>query len=281
MDLFIASCRELPEPDLDAAPLESALLGVGITSQVVPWDDPKAPWSDAPAILIRSTWNYPHHPEAFMDWLSRVSATAPMWNPAEIVRWNVHKGYLNELAEAGLPVTPTVLVRRGSDQSLRSIMQEQGWARAVVKPAISAASFRTLRVDDCHSQEAESHLRLLASDADVLVQAYLDSVEDYGERALVWIDGELTHSVRKTPRWDGEDECVSQAMPIRPEEAELAARAVAAVSSELLYARIDVAPGPSGSPILMELELIEPSLFFPQHPAALQRYVEAVRRRLS
>ena len=116
MDLFIASCRELPEPDLDAAPLESALLGVGITSQVVPWDDPKAPWSDAPAILIRSTWNYPHHPEAFMDWLSRVSATAPMWNPADIVRWNVHKGYLNELAEAGLPVTPTVLVRRGSEQ---------------------------------------------------------------------------------------------------------------------------------------------------------------------
>ena len=281
MDLCIASCRDLPEPDLDAAPLEKALLESGITSRVLAWDDPEVRWSDASAILIRSTWNYPQYSDAFLEWLDAVSAHASIWNPADVVRWNVHKGYLCELAAAGLPVTPTVLVRRGSTESLRSIMEEQGWGRAVVKPAISAASFLTLRVDDPRSGAGEAHLRALASDADVLVQAYLDSVEGYGERALVWIDGELTHSVRKTPRWDGEDECVSEALPISAEEAELADRAIAAVSSQLLYARIDVAPGPSGAPLLMELELIEPSLFFPQYPPALSRYVDGIRRRVA
>ena len=280
MDLYIASCKDLPEPDLDAEPLKQALLSAGIYSRVLGWDDPAAPWSEAPAILLRSTWNYPQYPSAFMDWLTEVTDLAPMWNPADVVRWNVHKGYLCELSEAGLPVTPTVLVQRGNTRSLCSIMDEQGWGRAVVKPAISAASFRTLRVDDPRSVAGEAHLRALASDADVLVQAYLDSVEEYGERALVWIDGELTHSVRKTPRWDGEDECVSAAVPISASEAELAERTLAAVSSPLLYARIDVAPGPSGDPLLMELELIEPSLFFPQHPPALRRYVEGIRRRL-
>ncbi len=280
MDLCIASCRDLPEPDLDAEPLERALLEVGITSRVLAWDDPQAPWSDAAAILIRSTWNYPQRSDAFLEWLSEVSSQAPVWNPADVVRWNVHKGYLCELGEAGLPVTPTVLVQRGSTRSLCSIMEEEGWRRAVVKPAISAASYRTMRVDAPRSAAGEAHLRALASDADVLVQAYLDSVEEYGERALVWIDGELTHSVRKTPRWDGEEECVSEAVPISASEAALAERAIAAVSSPLLYARIDVAPGPSGDPLLMELELIEPSLFFPQHPPALRRYVEGIRRRL-
>ena len=280
MDLYIASCKELPEPDLDAGPLEDALRAIGVTSQVVGWDDPQVRWSDPQAILIRSTWNYPQHPEAFLSWLSRAAAAASMWNPAEVVRWNVHKGYLVDLREAGLPTTPTVVVPCGSERSLQGIMHEHGWSRAVVKPAISAASFRTLRVDDPNSAAGEAHLRLLASSADVLVQAYLESVEEYGERALVWIDGELTHAVRKSPRWQGDDECVSQAVPITAAEAALARRAIEAVPGSLLYARIDMAPGPTGAPLIMELELIEPSLFFPQCPASLQRYVEGVARRL-
>lgn len=281
MDLTIASCMELPEPDPDAAPLAEALSAVGIRSQVLAWDDPSVDWSRVRTTLLRSTWNYPQHPDSFMQWVDATARDGAMWNPADVVRWNVHKGYLIELAEAGLPVAPTVLVKRGSSRSLRSIMSEQGWTRAVVKPAISAASYRTLLVDDAGSASGEQHLRLLADGGDVLVQDYLASVEAYGERALVWIDGEVTHSVRKTPRWEGQDEHVSQAMAVSVAEAELADAVVSAVSSPLLYARIDVAPDASGKPTLMELELIEPSLFFPQHPPALQRYVEGIRRRLS
>jgi len=280
VNLTIATCRELPEPDLDAAPLAEALAAVGVRSQVLAWDDPAVDWSRAGTTLFRSTWNYPQHPQAFMRWVEETSRHVPMWNPADVVAWNVHKGYLLELADAGLPVTPTVLLARGSEQSLQSVMSEQGWSRAVVKPAISAASYRTLLVDAVDSPAGEQHLRLLAAEGDVLVQVYVESVEDYGERALVWIDGEVTHSVRKTPRWEGEEECVSAAMPVTAAEESLAQDAVAAVAGPLLYARIDVAPGIAGPPVLMELELIEPSLFFPQQPDALLRYVAGIRRRL-
>jgi len=155
-----------------------------------------------------------------------------------------------------------------------------GWKGVVIKPAISAASLRTELVRRHESNKGETHLRSLVTNGDALVQLFLPSVEDYGERALVWVDGELTHSVRKSHRFDGDDEAVSSAMPITPAERQLAAQAIDAVEGELLYARIDVAPGPAGEPVVMELELIEPSMFFPQEPAALRRLVAGIQRRL-
>ncbi|MBJ95833.1 MAG: hypothetical protein CMP23_15330 [Rickettsiales bacterium] len=280
MELFIASCCVLPEPDFDAQPLDQALRAQGVVPTVLGWDDPAAAWRQAEAVLIRSTWNYPQHPEAFLRWLDLVAAHASIWNPAEVVRWNLHKGYLCELGDAGVPVTPTLLLPRHSTAELPVLLAAQQWSRAVIKPAISAGSYRTLRVDDPNSKSAQAHLEGLLRDGDVLIQRYLDSVEDYGERALVWIDGELTHAVRKSPRWAGEDESVSAALSITAAERALADAALAKVPGELLYARIDVAPGPAGAPVLMELELIEPSLFFPQHPPALTRYASSVAARL-
>jgi hypothetical protein len=113
-----------------------------------------------------------------------------------------------------------------------------------------------------------------------LVQPYLPGVKGYGERSLVFVDGELTHAVRKAPRFGGQDESVSAALPISASERALALRAVAAAPGALLYARADVAPGPDGAPVLMELELIEPSLFFDRSRAALDRFVAAVLARL-
>lgn len=173
---------------------------------------------------------------------------------------------------------------RGSERRLSDIMAERHWNDVVVKPAVSAASYRTQRIHGDRQAKGEAHLRALLADGDALVQAYLPSVEEYGERALIWIDGELTHAVRKSTRFDDDDESTSAALTIAPEEAELANAALAhvtgAVGEPPMYARIDLAPGPAGDPVLMELELIEPSLFFPQSPAALQRFVTAVRRRL-
>jgi hypothetical protein len=114
----------------------------------------------------------------------------------------------------------------------------------------------------------------------VLVQPYLDSVEGHGERALVWIDGELTHAVRKSPRFIGDAEQVSAAVPIADEEAAVARAALAVAPTPLLYARIDVARDEHGAPRVMELELVEPSLFFAQGPAALARLVAALRRQV-
>lgn len=281
MDVALASCRRLPEPDPDAAPLVAALADAGIDARVLAWDDPAADWDAARLTVLRSTWNYPLQPERFFDWATAVSRVSTLFNSLPVVRWNLHKRYLLDLASRGVAVTPTECVERGCPADLGGIMRNRRWSEAVVKPAISAASYRTVRVTPDRVAEGDAHLRELLAAGDALVQEYVPSVEGYGERALVWIDGELTHAVRKSPRFAGEEESVSDALPIDPAEARLAATAVAAVDRPLLYARIDVAPGPGGAPMVMELELIEPSLFLPQSPAALERFVAAIGRRLA
>jgi len=278
MKLLIASCAVLPEPDPDAAPLSAALTAAGVEHAVQGWDDADASWDGL--TVIRSTWNYPWMLESFLAWVDQVGDR--LLNPANVVRWNAHKRYLLDLDAAGIPTTPTALLTTGSEASLASLCALQGWTDVVVKPAVSAGSFRTLKTH-ADDPDGQAHLADLLTDRDVLVQPYLRSVEGHGERALVWIDGELSHSVRKTPRFQGMDESVSaEALPISDAEADLAQRTLAAIpfDDELLYARIDMAPGPDGDPILMELELIEPSLFFNQAPGSLDRYVAALARRV-
>ncbi len=281
MQVALVTCRNVPEPDPDAAPLSEALAAAGIVSEWVAWEDAGRGETGAEMTVLRSCWNYPQHREAFLDWAERTASASRLWNPLSVVRWSTHKRYLLELEQDGVPIVPTVLLPRGSTTRLTEILDENGWSEVVIKPAVSAASFKTRRFDPTELDVGQAHVRELLEDQDVLIQRYLSSVENYGERALVWIDGELTHAVRKTARFEGEDESVSAvAVEITPDEAALACRVLKAVKSSLLYARIDVAPGSDGKPVLMELELVEPSLFFLQCSSALDRFVSGIRRRL-
>jgi hypothetical protein len=281
MDVALATCRVLPEPDTDEAPTLAALRAAGVDAGTLAWDDPAADFSVARLTVLRATWNYPEDPRGFLAWVERTAAVTEMWNPLAAVRWNLHKRYLLELERAGVPVVPTVLVRQGEAVTLAEVLADRGWSDVVIKPAISAASRLTLRSGPETRAAGEAHLRKLAAREDVLVQPYVPSVEGHGERALVWIDGMLTHAVRKSPRFFGGDESVVGPLPISPAEAEVARAALAVVDSPLLYARIDVAPGVDGTPQVMEFELMEPSLFFRYSSDALERFVRAVGRRLS
>lgn len=281
MDVALVSCVKLPEPDPDAAPLARALAAEGVDARTVGWDDPSVDWSLPRLTVLRSAWNYPRHHDAFLEWAGRVAQHDRLWNPLSVVRWNSHKSYLLDLASAGVPTVPTLLVAAGSTDSLETLLAGRGWDDVVIKPAVSASSYRTLRVGAANRVPGETHLRALAADGDVLIQPYLLSVEGHGERALIWIDGELTHAVRKTTRWQGDDENVSaSSVEIVGEEADLARRALAVVDGPILYGRVDVARGPGGAPVVMELELVEPSLYFSQGPAALDRFVAAILRLL-
>jgi glutathione synthase/RimK-type ligase-like ATP-grasp enzyme len=159
-------------------------------------------------------------------------------------------------------------------------MHSRAWPEVVVKPAVSGGSRQTVRVRPGDMDRGEAHWRMLLDREDVLVQPFQASVEGHGERAIVTVEGEPTHAVRKSPRFLGDPESVSDAVPIAPDEAALARQALAAAPETLLYGRVDVARGPDGAPRVMELELVEPSLFFRQCQAALDRYVAAVLRRL-
>ncbi|MCC6409854.1 MAG: hypothetical protein IT453_22060 [Planctomycetes bacterium] len=294
MQLRIATCRPLPEPDPDEELLLAALRARGVAARMAAWNDPAEDWDAPGATLIRSTWDYIHALDAFVAWLDRAARSGPVWNPAEVVRANVHKRYLVELARRGVPTTPTWLVAHTDSRGIAGAarpadaigqvelereLDRRGFGDIVIKPAIGAASFRTRRFARSELAAAVEHLNGLLADRDALVQPYLASVDGYGERALVWIDGEFTHAVRKTPRWSGEDEAVSSALDVEPEERALGEIALAPLARHLLYARVDVARDERGQPLVMELELVEPSLFLAQNPLALARLADAIARR--
>jgi glutathione synthase/RimK-type ligase-like ATP-grasp enzyme len=274
--LRVATCKTLPEVDIDEAPLMAALAAADIDAQLVAWDDPNADWSTPIPTIIRSTWNYALDVEAYLAWVDRVSARSPLLNPADVVRGNVHKRYLVELAERGVPVVPTVVAERGAK------LPAPSWAvhgRVVIKPEVGAGSLGTKRFDKL--EDGLEHLGELTAKGAALVQPYMKSVEDYGERSVIFIDGELTHEIRKSPRFSGDAESVTGPHPIAPDERAVAEAALAPYRDRILYGRVDMARGDDGQPMVMELELVEPSLFFPKFPPALDRYVAGLKRKLS
>ncbi len=244
------------------------------------WNDDTEPWDAPIATVVRSTWDYIHQVDGFIAWAERAAAAAPMWNRPDTIARNTHKRYLLDLAAAGIPVTPTILATPTGVRDLAAICAERGWRDVVIKPAVGASSFGARRCGLDGSGEAQSHLDGLLERTDALVQPYLASVDGSGERALVWIDGAFTHAVRKTARFSGGDEHVSDPVEIAPDERALGERVLARVGGDLLYARVDLARDACGVPIVMEVELIEPSLFLLQHPPALERLVSAIVRRL-
>ena len=228
--------------------------------------------------LIRSTWNYAQQPAAFAVWLDRVAAVAPVWNPPAIVRWNVRKRYLLELAARGVATAP----RRRSSNAARAagadLRAASGGGRFVIKPEVGAGSWLTRAFERADDPAAEPFLREVTARGAALVQPYVASVDGYGERSLVWIDGELSHAIRKSPRFSGDRESTTGPFPIADAERALADAALAPVREKILYGRVDLARDADGRPMIMELELVEPSLFFARGGAAWARRI-ALRRR--
>ncbi len=270
MRIRLVTCRKLPEPDADRALLSAAMPD----AEWVAWDDSDADWRGGLSV-IRSTWNYYQSRDAFVAWAARAGREGRLFNPPEVVAWNSHKSYLADLAAAGFPVVPTVFLSRGSTATLAQVARD--WNDVVIKPTVSAGSFRTVRARS-DSHEGQMHLSALLADRDAMLQPYVHSVDDYGERSLIWIDGELTHAIRKTPRFIGSHERVSGSLAIAADERELAARVFARHGAGLLYGRLDLCRDAHGTPMIMELELIEPSLFLRESPRALTRLVEAIER---
>ncbi len=274
ISLRVATCKSLPEVDIDEAPLAEALRKAGLNAALMAWDDPEADWDAPIATILRSTWNYALDVTRFLAWIDRVDAAGPLLNPRAIVRDNVHKRYLMTLAARGVPVVPTTLVERGATCDLAAMSGD----RIVIKPEVGAGSLGAAAFAP-GDPAAAAHLAKLTAHGAALVQPYLPSVEGYGERSIVMIDGELSHAIRKTPRFSGDDERVTGPFEITSDERAVALAALAP-HGDLLYGRVDLARDNSGHPMVMELELVEPSLFFAYLPGSADRFVAALQRHL-
>jgi O-ureido-D-serine cyclo-ligase len=267
----------LDDDDFDMPPLVEALARAGVEPRVLAWDDPAADVSRASLALLRSPWNYVHKYEAFLEWCDRCARLTRLLNPRDTVRWNSHKGYLLELEQRGVPIVPTRFIPAGPAPRLEPLVGD--WDQVVIKPAVSAGSFATIRVGRDEVGRGEEHLRRFGAGRDMLVQRYMPAVETAGERSLVWLAGGFSHAIRKQPRWSGDEEVVSAGrVPIADDERALGERVLALVREPIAYARVDLVRDGAGALRLMELELIEPSLFFDKAPGAVDRFAEAIAR---
>jgi glutathione synthase/RimK-type ligase-like ATP-grasp enzyme len=294
-----AAAPEATPDDCFLIPSLAERLSARVTA--VPWDAPDVDWGRFDAVLIRSTWNYHLSLQAFLAWTERVEAAgATLWNPAPVVRWNADKRYLLELEAAGVAVVPTEIILRGGANDeccarLRAVLQRRGWDCAVVKPTVSATSFRTFMTRAAPTAEQAALLETLLADTDAMVQPCVSEVQREGEWSFMFIvapGGGLAFShavLKRSGRQDFrvQPEFGGTAMPAVPSTAVLG-QAVDAVEAlcELapappLYARCDgvVSDGthaPAGTLLLMEAELIEPVLFLGDAPGAADRFAEGL-----
>lgn len=292
MDLTLVTCAAMPEPDTDEQPLLDALSVAGIEAGMAAWDDPAVDWSQAPLTVIRSTWNYAEDRDAFLRWAQHVaSQSTVLRNPLSVIGPNTHKSYLAGLERAELPVIPTRWFSRGGRPADADALRALPWRHVVAKPAVGGGSTGVRAFDLDRDEELESacaHIAGLQAGGEVLVQPRLRSIVERGERDVVWIGGECTHVVTKLARFEGEEERVARdehsAAVDSPTDAEvaLALRALRTVPAygqqELLYARVDLAEDELGTLRIVELELVEPSLFVALHEPAMQRFVQVLSR---
>ena len=281
IDVALVTYKDsLPVTEDDALLLD-ALRERGLRVEPFAWDDPGVDWAAARLTVIRSPWDYHLRREEFLAWAERVGRMSDLWNRPDTVRWNSHKTYLRDLQERGAPIIPTVWLDMGEEADLPDLMRKHGWGDVVVKPVVSLDAYGALRVGRINLKEGQTHLARLLVERDMMLQPYMSAVEGYGERSLVYIDGELSHAVRRSPtlsRGHGEEFAVA-AKPA-PDEIRLAESAIRAAGHQTLYARVDMARDDKRKPRLMELELVEPTLFFREAPDSPERMAGAIVRRL-
>jgi len=276
----LATCAALPDLDPDERLVIEPLRGLGVEAAAAVWDDPTVDWAAFDLVVIRSTWDYTERRDAFVAWARSVPRLA---NPADIVEWNTDKHYLADLAAAGVPVVPTDWIEPGTAVDLPAAGVH------VLKPAIGAGSVDAARFslhDEHEAQLAREHAaRLGAAGRTVMVQPYLDLIDERGETALIYLGGVFSHAVTKGAMLAAERALVEglykeeTITPRTPSAAELdiARAALAAVpggGERLVYARVDLVPDVNGSPVLIELELTEPSLFLGSAPRSVEQFAK-------
>ncbi len=282
-------------PDLhDDWPLVRAALDAsGIDGVAVVWSDPSADWSSFDLIVANGVWDNIHHVDEFLGWVdAREQGDVPTVNTPAALRWSLDKRYLRVLEAAGVPTVPTTWVEPGVAADVAAAALPLPAHEIVVKPSISGGGHRTARYRPDEHTQARAHVAdLVASGRVAMIQPYVESVDDRGERGLIFLAGQFSHAISKDPmirRGAGSlDSLIGNQVvgPATASAAELefgrhAVQAAERILGPTTYARVDTVTGPDGEPALLELELLDPVLFFPQHPDAAVTFANVLRERI-
>jgi len=251
----------------------------GINIKPIVWTD-EINYNEFDFLIMRTPWDYFLRFEMFTKWLDKIeSANVKIWNPMNVIRKNIHKFYLSSLSREGVEILPTVFIRQNSAVNITGEMKNNGWDKAVIKPAVSGGAFNTRVIDlgtDGHDINFYDHL---VKNNDVLLQKFSDVINDEGEWSLVFFNKKYSHSVLKKPA--GNDFRVQEQFGgnyrfIKPPRylIEQAADIINIIKDTLLYARVDGVNN-NGKLQLMELELTEPDLFL-ETESAEKNFLESI-----
>lgn len=280
MDIALITYDGLPDLDPDDCLLRDELVKRGHKCHTCIWDDESIDWSKFDVSIMRSAWDYHLKEKKFHAWIDKVSRVSKLLNPAALMRWSSHKTYLKELDAAGLPVVETLWVSQGGTAA--DLFERLQWDKAIVKPAVGLSTFGVKKfvLDTEGKKAAAEHANDLAKNGDVMIQPFLSSVDEYGERALIFIGGKYSHTVRKSSfqKLAPSGHAGESSVPSDPEEVALAEKVIGHLKESPLYARVDLVRDSEGKPKVLELELVEPSLFFCYAPAAPAMFADSLER---
>jgi hypothetical protein len=282
-------------PDLhDDWPLLRAALGeFGVDARAAVWSDPDVDWASFDLVVANGAWDNIHRTADFLAWVAALEAAGvPTVNAPAILRWNIDKRYLRDLEAGGVRIVPTYWIEpdgTGPDDRPDPFAPHVvAGGEVVVKPSVSGGGFQTARYQPHELDEARAHIAgLAASGRTVMVQPYVRSVDDVGERGLVFLGGVFSHAIHKDPmirRGVGASESLVENQVTREATPTAAELRLARLSLEVAetrlgptaYARVDMVTLDDGSPALLELELLDPVLFFVHAPDAAQRFARVL-----
>jgi glutathione synthase/RimK-type ligase-like ATP-grasp enzyme len=280
VDVAIVTCSDerYPDPEIDL--VGAALHDAGVKAEVVSWDEDRD-WQAYRLVVVRSTWDYFDRLPQFVGWATQVERQTRLVNPVDVLRWNSHKGYLVELAAHGVATVPSHFIP-GPSTDVAEQVRECPWDELVLKPAVDGGArhaWRGRRDDPTLARVAER----LTDHGDLVVQPFVPAIVD-GERSLVFLGGRFSHAVRKLPAagdYRSQRHLGGIEIDHDPDSAELlvAYAAMAAAPGRLTYARVDLVDW-EGAPCLIELEVIEPDLFFRSVSERLDRFVDVLKEEL-
>ncbi|MDH4261212.1 MAG: hypothetical protein OEW16_13045 [Gammaproteobacteria bacterium] len=272
------------DDDLAHAPLARR----GWQVENLPWDRAEVDWKRYDRVVLRSTWDYQHHPEKFLATLTAIEAAGTrLDNSAEIVRWNMHKTYLRDLDARGVPIVPTIWREGLARGELLPLFDELGSDEAVIKPVTSGNAQGAYHLDRARAQaQAQAaEIENYFAGRPLMMQPFERGILAEGEFSLIYFNGALSHSILKVPKpgdFRVQEEHGADIQAVRPEPALIAAgnAAIAAIGEPLLYARADLVRHGTGFRV-MELELVEPAIYLRMDPGAPDRFADAVAGSIS
>lgn len=284
--LGFVTCRKLPDLTLDDRLMIDPLNEEGYRVEPVSWTDDAVRWQDYDALVLRSTWDYHHNVRSFHTWLNSLEkAGMTVFNDIRTVRWNVDKRYLAELSAQNVPVPRTVYVDQAQFSPLAVIMEELNAGKLVIKPSVSASGDNTWLCSRNEIPVSEKRFNeALNAGARLMVQEYIEPIETEGEWSLMFFAGVFSHAVIKRPRpgeFRVQEQFGGSTQRAHPQKdlIEQAGRILHVSGKPALYARVD-GVFLDGVFVLLELELVEPSLFLQFSEDGPRIFAHAIRTAL-